>query len=590
MHIVNISEPNSGKEIGKSREIAVGIDFGTTNSLISISRNGIAEVINDNNGRGLLPSIVDIEQFRVRSVKRLLGKSIEELEKSPYATVIKDRLVKSGQSFKIFTSKGELTLPEIASQVFKTLKTQAEDYLKCEVKKAVITVPAHFDDTAKGSVMLAAKIAGFEVMRLIAEPTAAAYSYGINNNVQGCYLVYDLGGGTFDVSILNIQQGILQVIATGGDNMLGGDDIDELVAMHLVSKYQFELSEQLLLFVRGIKEKLSENSIVKEFFLGKEIEFTLGEFGAIILPLIKKTIYITKETLSHSNHKSIEGIVMVGGSSRIPLITKLLQENFNVPILTNIDPDKCVSIGAAMQAENLVTLGENLLIDVVSLSLGIEMYGGLVEKIILRNSPLPISVTKEFTTHVDNQTGMKFHVVQGERELAKDCRSLANFELKGLPSMKAGSLKVSLTFSMDVNGILSVSAIESRSSRCHTIEVKPSYGLSNVEVDEILRKAFENAKSDHELRLLETAKIEAESLINLIEKSLEETPDIIKQAEIDLMKSEVLKLKKLLQTSETENILDKVKLLEQLSVNLANARLNQAVFEKLSGKNIDEIK
>ncbi|XP_044733785.1 chaperone protein HscA homolog [Chrysoperla carnea] len=376
-----------------------------------------------------------------------------------------------------------MRIAEIAAEVFIYLKQQAEKELTTEVTQAVITVPAHFNDAARGQVMLAAKLAGLEVLRLIAELTAATYAYGLNKNQTGCYFVYDLGGGTFDVSILNITEGIFQVIATSGDNMLGGDDIDKIIADYFCNKFNLPDNTDTLQFAKKAKEALSN----QDNFEFNNISLDKQTFEQLITPIIGRTINIAKECLEIAGNPNIDGIILVGGVTRIPLTKDELYKAFKVNILSDIHPDKAIVYGAALQAENLTTPNiDSLLIDVVPLSLGMELYGGIVEKIIMRNTPIPISVIKEFTTYADNQTGIQFHILQGEREMVADCRTLARFELKGLPPMKAGSIRLEVTFSIDADGILSVSAYEKINNTSHIIEVKPDYGIDTSEVDKVM--------------------------------------------------------------------------------------------------------
>ncbi|CAF4622149.1 unnamed protein product, partial [Rotaria sp. Silwood2] len=469
-------------------------------------------VIPDDKSRELIPSIIGLQDGEfiigeasnttvknLRSIKRLFGKKLSDLRANPSLFgLVKEYIDLDSKVLRLkFGANQVMTIPELAAQILIHLKKQAIKQLNCEISKAVITIPAHFNDAARGEVMLAAKIAGFDVLRLIAEPTAAAYAYRLNKKTEGCYLVYDLGGGTFDVSILNMQTGVLQVIATGGDNVLGGDDVDHLVMHYFCNKYKLAECQELMNLAKTAKETLSFYTEFKGSLGAETLELDREDFEHLLLPLVQRTINITLDTLAQAGRTNISGIILVGGSTRIPLITKFLAQTFNTDIFADINPDKAVAWGAALQAENLTSANINsLLIDVVPLSLGIELNGGITEKLILRNTPIPISVTKEFTTSVDNQRFMKLHIVQGEREMAADCRSLARYELE-LPLMKAGAVRTEVTFSIDADGILSIAALEKNSAVSHTISVKPSYGLSEDEITTILENAYQNAAEDH---------------------------------------------------------------------------------------------
>ncbi|WP_347939363.1 Fe-S protein assembly chaperone HscA [Rickettsia oklahomensis] len=597
MQIIEIKEPNQA-DFKQERQIAVGIDFGTTNSLIAISTNRKVKVIKTIDDKELIPTTIEFTDGNftignnngLRSIKRLFGKTLKEILNTPALfSLVKDYIDINSDKPKLNFANKRMYIPEIAAEVFIYLKNQAEKQLKTSITKAVITVPAHFNDAARGEIMLAAKIAGLEVLRLIAEPTAAAYAYGLNknklpkklayreefvgdtqhstttykgacedassglthnlhlevklpreSNQNSCYLVYDLGGGTFDVSILNIQEGIFQVIATNGDNMLGGDDIDVVITQYLCKKFDLPDSIDTLQLTKKIKETLT----YKDSFNTDTISLNKQTLELLILPLIERTINIAKECLEQAGNPNIDGVILVGGATRISLIKNELYKAFKVDILSDIDPDKAVVWGAALQAENLITPHTNsLLIDVVPLSLGMELYGGIVEKIIMRNTPIPISVVKEFTTYADNQTGIQFHILQGEREMAVDCRSLARFELKGLPPMKAGDIRAEVTFAIDADGILSVSAYEKISNTSHTIEVKPNHGIDKTEIDIMLENAYKNAKIDYNTRLLQEAVIEAEALIFNIEHTIAELTTILSESEISIINSLLYNIK-----------------------------------------------
>ncbi len=637
MQIIEITEPEQA-DFKQERQIAVGIDFGTTNSLIAIATNRKVKVIKSRDDKELIPTTIDFtnENFIIgnnkglRSIKRLFGKTLKEILNTPALfSLVKDYLEVNSSELKLNFANKQLRISEIAAEVFIYLKNQAEEQLKTNITKAVITVPAHFNDAARGEVMLAAKIAGFEVLRLIAEPTAAAYAYGLNKNQKGCYLVYDLGGGTFDVSILNIQESIFQVIATNGDNMLGGDDIDVVITQYLCNKFDLPNSIDTLQLAKKAKETLT----YKDSFNNDNISISKQTLEQLILPLVERTINIAKECLEQAGNPNIDGIILVGGATRIPLIKDELYKAFKVQhiskrfrqdefkgepaerikirehrqvlqnslvsnfmeyavdILSDIDPDKAVVWGAALQAENLTAPHTNsLLIDVVPLSLGMELYGGIVEKIIMRNTPIPISVVKEFTTYADNQTGIQFHILQGEREMAVDCRSLARFELKGLPPMKAGNIRAEVTFAIDADGILSVSAYEKISNTSHTIEVKPNHSIDKTEIDIILENAYKNAKIDHTTRLLQEAVIEAEALILNIERVIAELTTLLSESEISIINSLLDNIKEATHARDRTLINNSIKDFKSKIKKSMNIKLNIIINDLLKGKNITQIK
>ncbi|GAA5252954.1 Fe-S protein assembly chaperone HscA [Candidatus Rickettsia kedanie] len=595
MQIIEIREPEQA-DFKQEQQIAVGIDFGTTNSLIAIATNRKVKVIKSIDDKELTPTTIDFtsNNFTIgnnkglRSIKRLFGKTLKEILNTPALfSLVKDYLDVNSSELKLNFANKRIRICEIAAEVFIYLKNQAEEQLKTHITKTVITVPAHFNDAARGEVMLAAKIAGFEVLRLIAEPTAAAYAYGLNKNQKGCYLVYDLGGGTFDVSILNIQEGIFQVIATNGDNMLGGDDIDVVITQYLCNKFDLPNSIDTLQLAKKAKETLT----YKDSFNNDNTSINRQILEQLILPLVEHTINIAQECLEQAGNPNIDGVILVGGATRIPLIKDELYKAFKVDMLSDIDPDKAVVWGAALQAENLIAPHTNsLLIDVVPLSLGMELYGGIVEKIIMRNTPIPISVVKEFTTYADNQTGIQFHILQGEREMAADCRSLARFELKGLPPMKAGNIRAEVTFAIDADGILSVSAYEKISNTSHTIEVKPNHGIDKTEINIMLKNAYKNAKIDYNTRLLQEAVIEAEALISSIERAIAELTTLLSESEISIINSLLDNIKEAAQARDRILINNSIKEFKSKIKKSMDTKLNIIINGVLKGKNINQIK
>ena len=604
MQIIEIEEP--GKR-DLQEEIVVGIDFGTTNSLIAYSKHNNPQIINSVGKNGLLPSVIfyddQLEKFligknrgekkSISSIKRLLSKSYEEIK----STEVLDKILSdfvlvdhTSSMPKVTFGTTKYSFPELAAKIFLFLKEHAEQELGTAISKAVVSVPAYFDDASRGAVMLAAKIAGFDVLRLIAEPTAAAYAYGFHKKSQGAYMIYDLGGGTFDVSILNMEAGVLQVIATGGDNLLGGDDLDHILAEHIAKELNISLEPALYLKAKELKELLSFQNSAFLNFGSKKFKITREVFENLISPLINRTIKIAKDTLFDADVK-LDGIILVGGSTRIPFIAQNLIRSFGVEVFSDIDPDRAVVIGAALQAENLslASIRNSLLIDVLPLSVGMELYGGIAEKIIMRNTPIPFSITKTFTTYADHQTGMQFHIVQGEREMVQDCRSLARFELKNIPPMKAGMAKIEVTFAVDADGILSVTAKENTSGIAQNIELKPSYGLSQTEINNMLENAFKNAEEDYKIRLLTETRIDAQNVIAGITKAMNETPDILNINEKESIMALINSLQNIIYTNNRDEILTKIGELNKSAADFIEKYLNSGAKSLLEGKHISDI-
>jgi len=538
MRPIQISEPNSN-------ETVFGIDLGTTNSLIAIvNKAGNVKIFKDEQGRELLPSALsyennilktgyDVGSDAIYSIKRLMGKNVKDLHKEGINFEIDNE---SEKVIRVKCSEEKYLTPvEISAEILKALCERVKKSTGMEVKKAVITVPAYFDDSARNATKYAAKLAGIEVLRLINEPTAAALSYSIEkNNNNGIYAVYDLGGGTFDISILKLHQGVFQVLAVGGDTKLGGDDFDHLLSSIVLDKYreQVSLSEERSAVIptrnadiRAVKEYLSENTVgTFEFSVNGKLfkcEITKEEFEQAISPSVNKTINIVTRTIDDIDLKidDIKGAILVGGATRVPLVHDSLVKLFGNKVLNDVDPDKAVVIGAALQAHYLTSSSKdrNILLDVLPLSLGIETMGSIVEKIIPRNTPLPVSETKEFTTYVDGQTAMKIHVCQGEREMIEDNKSLAQFELKGIPPLPAGSARVEIEFTVNVDGILTVTAREKNTGIEQTVEVNSSFGLSEADVQDMVNQSVNNFDEDMKARSLAEAKINGNKLIHLIE-------------------------------------------------------------------------
>jgi molecular chaperone HscA len=590
MALLQIQEPGQGKDEQDSNELIIGIDLGTTNSLVGVVDDGVVEILKDDKNCDIIPSIVCYDNdgnvlsvgescksaAEIHSIKRLMGKNFNDVKNEDLGfKVVDDKGV-----LRVVVGSRKVRPEEVSSEILKYLKTIAEKKLNTQIHKAVITVPAYFDEAAKNATKLAANLANLEVVRLVNEPTAAALAYGLENSSQGIYCIYDLGGGTFDVSILKMQQGVFKVLGVAGDNHLGGDDFDNAIIEKFPQLTRLE--------ARKIKELLSKNASVDV----NGLKFLAQEFENLILEKINKTIKLTNDLIEDLNLEAsqIKGVVLVGGSTKIPAIRGKLAEIFTQEkILINNDCDRVVAIGAAWQAYNLSSKSDNLLLDVNPLSLGIEMMGGIVEKIIQRNSTIPSSYAKEFTTYANNQTGMKFHIVQGERELAADCRSLANFEIKGIPALPAGMARVLVTFRLDADGLLTVSAEEKHTKTKQEIEIKPSYHLNENEVKNMLLNSLENSKKDIEKRLLIEAATEALQDVAIIEDDLKK-PQLFKdekEKELIIKKLQILK-KAIEEKKSRDDIISSQQDLSKVSQDLVLRKVNEVLQEKISGKKVDE--
>jgi molecular chaperone HscA len=622
MALLQISEPGQAPD-PHQRRIAVGIDLGTTHSLVAAVRHGLAECLPDDTGRAILPSAVryleggkrqigaaalaqqgeDAENTIV-SAKRFMGRTLADVaghERLPYRFVDRPGMV------GVQTRDGVKTAVEVSAEILATLRFRAEDTFDDEVYGAVITVPAYFDDAQRQATKDAAALAGLNVLRLINEPTAAAIAYGLDAGVEGLYAVYDLGGGTFDVSLLRLARGVFEVVATGGDSALGGDDYDQRLASALLERAGLPALAQLTprerrrvqTEARRVKEALSESEAVSAAFevagQAHEIDVDRAEFEAATSDLTATTLRLLKRVLRDAKVQAedVQGVVMVGGSTRMPVVRRAIETLFGRPPLTNLNPDEVVALGAAVQANALAgnaAAGDLLLLDVTPLSLGLETMGGLVERVIERNSTIPTAKAQDFTTFKDGQTALAVHVVQGERELVSDCRSLARFELRGIPPMVAGAARIRVTFQVDADGLLSVSAKELGSGVEAAIVVKPSYGLGDEQVAAMLKDGFAAAEVDMTRRVLREAQVDAERMILATESALAADGDLLSAAEragVDALVAALRATAK--DAAEPRAIEAAVARLAEGTESFAAARMNRGIRVALAGRNVNDI-
>ncbi|HIF9340416.1 TPA: Fe-S protein assembly chaperone HscA [Photobacterium damselae] len=617
MALLQIAEPGLSAA-PHQHKLAVGIDLGTTNSLVAAVRSGVPEALSDEQGRTILPSVVHfgLEDTLVGhearaiaqqdptntivSVKRLMGRSLADIEQRYPQLPYEFEASENGLPL-LKTCVGKINPIQVSAEILKSLADRATKTLGGDLEGVVITVPAYFDDAQRAGTKDAAKLANLNVLRLLNEPTAAAIAYGLDSGQEGVIAVYDLGGGTFDISILRLSKGVFEVLATGGDSALGGDDFDHLIAEWILSQAGIEqaltASERRALqdIAQAAKEALTDTDSTDVTFLGWQGQLTREQFDELARPLVKKTLMSCRRALKDADISSEDVLetVMVGGSTRVPLVREMVGDYFGRTPLTSIDPDKVVAIGAAIQADILAGNkpdSEMLLLDVIPLSLGIETMGGLVEKIIPRNTTIPVARAQEFTTFKDGQTAMSVHVVQGEREMVSDCRSLARFTLRGIPAMAAGAAHIRVTYQVDADGLLSVTAMEKSSGVQSTIQVKPSYGLTDDEIATMISDSMTYAQDDKDARALAEQRVEADRVLEgLIAALAADGEMLLSKEERDALEAVMMELVQLRQGEDARAIEAGIKKTDKASQDFAARRMDQSIRRALAGQSIDEV-
>ncbi|MBE2961103.1 Fe-S protein assembly chaperone HscA [Pseudomonas aeruginosa] len=617
MALLQIAEPGQSPK-PHERRLAVGIDLGTTNSLVAAVRSGVAEPLPDAQGRLILPSAVRYHAERaevgesaraaaaedpfntVISVKRLMGRGLEDVKQLGEQLPYRFRQGESHMPF-IETVQGLKSPVEVSADILRELRQRAETTLGGELVGAVITVPAYFDDAQRQATKDAARLAGLNVLRLLNEPTAAAVAYGLDKGAEGLVAIYDLGGGTFDISILRLTRGVFEVLATGGDTALGGDDFDHAIAGWVIEQAGLSADldpgsqRQLLQIACAAKERLTDEASVRVAYGDWSGELSRATLDELIEPFVARSLKSCRRAVRDSgvDLEEIRSVVMVGGSTRVPRVRTAVGELFGCEPLTDIDPDQVVAIGAAIQADALAgnKRGEELLLlDVIPLSLGLETMGGLMEKVIPRNTTIPVARAQEFTTYKDGQTAMMIHVLQGERELVKDCRSLARFELRGIPPMVAGAAKIRVTFQVDADGLLGVSARELSSGVEASIQVKPSYGLTDGEIARMLKDSFDYAGDDKAARALREQQVEAQRLLEAVQSALDVDGErLLDEKERLAIAAQMDTLRELAGGSDTAAIENQIKRLSQVTDAFAARRMDATVKAALSGRRLNEI-